>query len=201
MISIFASCKNDEETSYIISGNVFGNSTSEPIANKKVELYKEPTTTFPYNPGEVIASTYSNAQGAFYLEYAEKGIFTLQFNENDKVIYNYNGGDLLQEIKLFAKPVTTLTVNLDVAKPYTSADTLFLLTTDANGNQYMFAGPFTSGKLTTLSHYQIPTNMALNAGKYNTVNKLGYTINRVKVIEAVVNFDGTKNAEANLKIE
>ncbi|MBK8846044.1 MAG: hypothetical protein IPO27_05485 [Bacteroidetes bacterium] len=201
VVSIFASCKNDGDTAYIITGTVYQNSIAAPIPNKKVELYKEATTSFPYQPGKVIASTYTNNQGAFNIESNDQGIFTLQFSQTEKVIYNYKSGDPLDGVLLFTKPLTNLTINLNVTNAYTSADTLFLLTTDAAGNQYKFGGPFTSGKLTTLSHYQFQTNVALNAGKYNTQNILGYAINRVKVIESTVDFNGTLNAQVTLKIE
>jgi hypothetical protein len=156
MSAIFFSCKK-EKVAYTITGQFlpctgYNNTDIYEIYQKKNGSNVN---------AEILATTKTDANGNFSFTYTTS-------NLNDKLTLRQSSGfgysEIIGEINLgdisnliIGRPLYHLILSLNVTKPYTSNDTLFIRrATLYNPIDFKIAGPFTNGRLLSkinLSYY------------------------------------------------
>jgi hypothetical protein len=141
------SCKK-EKVSYTITGRFLPCTGYNNTDNYEIYQKKNGSNV----NAEILATTKTDANGSFSFTY-------ITSNLNDKLTLRQSSGfgysEILENIDLgdipnliIGRPLYHLILSLNVTKPYTSNDTLFVLrATLYNPISFKIAGPFVSGRL------------------------------------------------------
>jgi hypothetical protein len=156
------SCKR-ESVSYTINGQFLSCTAYNNTDNYELFQQKNGSNV----NAQILATTKTDANGNFSFTYTTN-------NMNDKLILRQSSGfgysKILEEIDLgnisnliIGKPIYHLIVSLNVTKPYTSNDTLFMANYNSNGSPIGFvkvAGPFISGRKFTFPNLYSGTSIS-----------------------------------------
>ncbi len=144
---LFTNCKK-EKVAYTITGQFLPCTGYNNTDNYEIYQKKNGSKV----NAEILATTKTDANGNFSFNYTTS-------NLNDKLTLRQSSGfgysEIIAEINLgdisnliIGRPLYHLILSLNVTKPYTSNDTLFIRrATLYNPIDFKIAGPFTSGRL------------------------------------------------------
>ena len=73
VLSLFTMCKDksDSKPSYSLSGYIYNDCGTQPSANLKIDLYQEIAVGLSSSSGGVLASTTTDGNGYFKIEYKD----------------------------------------------------------------------------------------------------------------------------------
>ncbi len=150
IVALFTNCKK-EKVSYTIKGQVVlcFNGTQTPQANKTIELYQQKNGTNVN--AEVLSTTTTDNNGDFTFTYTTTNLSDgLIIRESSGFgYYNLIAGVPIiniNDMKIYYLGRYNLVVSLNVTKPYTNNDTLYVNNLK-NLTYIKKAGPFTSGRI------------------------------------------------------
>ena len=177
IILLVSNCKK-EKTQRIISGQILNcnNGVGAPdFKNIEINLFQQKNGS--NNKSKVLANTTTDSDGNFTFYYNTE-------NTYDKLKIRTSSGFgffiLLEDIPIedirnlkIIRPSYNLVVSLNVTKPFTSNDTLFVSKPDSN-TIFKIVGPFISGRI--FKSKNVPLNGTLN-----------YNENKQKITSGVYN--------------
>ncbi len=166
------SCKKDNSITHTLSGQyIYCNGV---VYTGDFELYQEKSGS--NSSGQILATTKTDSLGNFSFTYSTD-------NTQDKLIlrtssgFGYNkvleGIDIgdISNLKIYNTHRYHLIVSLNITKPYTSSDTLFLQSyTNAYPNGIKIVGPFVSGRVYVATNLYVgtPTSAPNYSGNLHT---------------------------------
>jgi hypothetical protein len=168
VVIAFATCKKPEVI-YTLSGQImpcFGYSI-----NTDLQLYQKKASN---RDAKVLATTKADANGNFTFTYSTDNTFDkLKLRQSTGFGFN----NIIEEIDIknieglkIYSPKYHLVVNLNVIKPYTSNDTLYMEGLTYTNPYAKFSGPFISGRKLVYTNRNVGTS--INDPFYNGTNQV-----------------------------
>lgn len=162
MILLLSNCKK-ENTTYKLKGQIVlcNNGLETSFANEEIDLFQ--TKGGSNNNSKVLGKTKTDAQGNFSFEYATNNI-------DDRLVVRVSTGsgflnlisgipaDNISDLKVCYSARYNLVVGLNVTKPYTNNDTLYVENV-LTQNNIKIAGPFTSKRLYVVGSKSVSSQM------------------------------------------
>jgi hypothetical protein len=163
-VILLISCKKSTMP-YTFSGQLISCSSTSVYPNVKLELVEE--TDYGTTSGKIVATTNTDNSGNFSFSYngtnikKTYAIRTVVGFGYDEIIGGITEGNI-SDLKIYTSFKYHLIVSLNVIKPYTNNDTLFMAKYTANGTPaglVKVAGPFASGRKFTFPNLDIETSV------------------------------------------
>lgn len=155
------SCKDDiawsDDNTYTIAGHLYTDCNLEPVKNFKMRLIIDhPNGPYGTDYDMTVEST-TDSNGYYKFEFKNKRDYPLVIEYSAGAGFNTLMSAIpaktsLNDLSLHMNPSTNITVGINVNKPYTASDTLFIA--DFRTNKYLaIPGPFTSGTIYTAVNF------------------------------------------------
>lgn len=147
----FGACKKDKMSTNMLKGQIivcYSPINQIPYASSKIELYQQKNGTNINS--QTLATTTTDVNGNFIFEYSTD-------NPNDNLTIRESSGfgisnimtgiplKNIDNLKIYYNGRYNLVVNLNVTKPYTNSDTLYI-SNPKTLNYVKKAGPFINGR-------------------------------------------------------
>lgn len=183
VIMSMTSCVKDKHT-YTISGTLYQGCTTTPLANQELAFFQSVNANILLQTsGGDLGTTVTDANGRFSFGYVAKNDLNIKiqlpagFGFSD-VTTGVPSKRNIENMNLFYSPRTTIQVRLNVTRPYTSGDTLYIVDYRNAGSFLKVKGPFTSGVLYIANNYGFDsvydnksnTTLSFKVGNNSTIN-------------------------------
>lgn len=186
-----ACTKSGGNEKFTISGRIYLSCTSTPMSNKELSFFQTVGGGGPVQTsGGQLGTTTTDANGDFSFTYKPANANEVKIQSPagfgySTIITGLPGKKNIENIVVRYGPTTTVQVRLNVAKSYTSADTLYFTNFERPTQPQKVAGPFVAGATYNLNHgIHIPDyNEDFNTENFSyKLNSQNWVIKKIKLV-------------------